>query len=368
MPQPPSKGVVAVTGAAGFIGSWCVKVLVDRGYIVRACVRSADDQTRVGFLQKLAPQQISLHSCDLSAPGAYDSAFSGCDAVIHTAAGIWSGPTNMQDQKGQYNEMTRGIQLFIDSVNKAQSVRRVVYTSSAAAMLDANVRLIERNPIVDENRYPDMTDKLASNPSVFGYPSAKVLSERQLGEASAASSGHWDVVMVNPGEVIGPILSPHQLYGWAASVAQIAAGEEQAHMPYHRPLIAVDVRDVAEAHVALLESSSLISGSRFLVVSSDKVYFSDMGRYISAALPELKGVPTTCGPSFLGKMSSVDAELLWSRVQLRNDAVKKATGMTFRPLLDTLRDNVMSVKTLCGEQATSSGVNAFKAKPGVSKL
>ena len=47
MAPVPSGGVVAVTGAAGFVGGWVVRRLLERGYRVRACVRNTADPTRL---------------------------------------------------------------------------------------------------------------------------------------------------------------------------------------------------------------------------------------------------------------------------------------------------------------------------------
>jgi len=46
----PKGGTVAVTGAAGFIGGWVVKLLLAEGYRVRACVRDVTNDERVAFL------------------------------------------------------------------------------------------------------------------------------------------------------------------------------------------------------------------------------------------------------------------------------------------------------------------------------
>ena len=47
-----SKGVVAVTGASGYIGSFVVSALLDAGYFVRACVRDPSNAEKVGHLRK----------------------------------------------------------------------------------------------------------------------------------------------------------------------------------------------------------------------------------------------------------------------------------------------------------------------------
>lgn len=153
MPAIPRPSTVAVTGAAGFVGGWVVRELLDRGHRARACVRDPDDETKVGFLRSMpahASGRLTLDTADLDRPGCFDDVFAGCDGVAHV-----SHVSTYDDA----DYVRRTCDHVIASVAASGSVRRVVVTSSIAAVIsEADIAELARRPVIDEDREPDGTN------------------------------------------------------------------------------------------------------------------------------------------------------------------------------------------------------------------
>lgn len=347
MGQVTRGGVVAVTGASGYIGGWTVHELLERGYRVRACVRDVDDDAKVGFLRAMpafASGRLTLHPADLDEPGCFDDVFRGCDGVAHA-----SHVTTYDDP----DYVRRTCDHVIASVDGSGSVQRVVVTSSLAAVIsEADVTELARRPVVDEDRHPDETNPKRTPERGQGYSMGKVIAERAFADA-AARNGRWDAVTICPADNIGPILSPHHAAGmWQRLIARMLEGQCSIFHgtgPY-RPWMLVDVRDDAACHVGLMESAVAGNGDRFLAMSTETRDYEEIVASIGRVLPELHHEPGPIADEAPERWKAREQEFrsIWAGLELRNDRIRAAVPIEFRPFDDSLRDCVESLIAIAG--------------------
>ena len=255
-----TNGIVAVTGATGFVGSHVCRELLKRGFTVRAVVRQPDNEAKVAHLVAMenAASNLTLARGNLMEPGSYDEAFAGADAVVHCAARV-----HEQGSAAMIPSHLEGTQNVLDSAQKAGSVRRFVQTSSIAAVQDPfKPRPDPEKPAnFAEEDYSD-----ACTPEVGGfYATAKREAERLVQGFCARAEVKFDCVILCPGVVIGECLCKAHTKASPVFVRQLIFGNEQfdVYMPW------VDAEDVAAAHAEALVREDAASGLGRFIVTGD---------------------------------------------------------------------------------------------------
>ncbi|KAL8227825.1 hypothetical protein R6Q57_015409 [Mikania cordata] len=247
--------VVCITGASGFIASWIVKLLLDRGYTVRATVRSLDDPKKTQHLLDLdgAKERLSLIEANLTVEGSFDSAVDGCVCVFHTASPVLFSVDDPQAQL--IDPAIKGTLNVLKSATKVQGLKRVVLTSSMAAVMFVE-RPLESGVVVDESW---SSDPLFCEQKKLWYHVSKTLAEDAA--VKFAKENGLELVVINPGYVIGPALQPTLNLTTHGILGIISTGKEVFSDGIYR---LVDVRDVANAHILAFENPE--ANGRYCIV------------------------------------------------------------------------------------------------------
>ncbi|KAL8496073.1 hypothetical protein ACS0TY_019975 [Phlomoides rotata] len=306
--------VVCVTGGSGYIASWLVKLLLLRGYTVKATVRDLRDPRRVAHLKALegAEERLQLFEANLIEDGSFDSVVDGCDGVFHTASPVLFEVTDPQAEL--IKPAVEGTLNVLRSCSKVPSLRRVVVTSSIAAVT------MNRNPkgpnvVVDETWF---SDPAFCEENKMWYPLAKTLAE-QAAWKFAEKKG-IDLVVMHPGFVLGPLLQSTLNFS-SGLLLEVVKGKEV--FPSFR---FVDVRDVVYAHIMAFENPS--ASGRYCLVGKSLSHSETM-----QVLHELY-------PSITGPVSG--SAIGNSAFQV---STKKASslGVNFMALEVSLKDTVESL-------------------------
>ena len=333
------KQTILVTGGTGYIGAWVVKGLLEHGHTVRATVRNIQQKEKYQFLQDIAEKSdgsIEFWEADLLKKGSFDEAAKGCDAIAHVAS-----PFKLKVKDGQkdlIDPAVIGTNNVLEAANKSGTVKKVVLTSSVAAIYGDNMDMKNQDLTSFNEEHFNTSSSLTHQP----YSFSKVEAEKKAWAIAKHQSG-WQLIVMNPSFVMGPFLSSHSESESLKFMADMLTGKFRtgaAELYFGF----VDVRDVAKAHVFALENK--VEG-RFIL--SERV--ADM-LAIASIIRKLFGnkfkLPTSNNPkwlvSLIGRFFGLSPKFVKNNVgipiKLDNSKSIQQLHMNYIPLEQTIKDMV----------------------------
>ncbi|KAI4373662.1 hypothetical protein MLD38_011765 [Melastoma candidum] len=311
--------VVCVTGASGYIASWLVKFLLHKGYTVKASVRDPSDPKKTEHLRSLegAQERLQLFKANLLEEGSFDSIVEGCEGVFHTASPFYH---DVKDPQAELvDPALKGTLNVLNSCAKVPSIKRVVLTSSVAAVV-YNEKPRTPDVVVDESWF--------SNPELCRENKAWYVLSKTLAEEAAwkfVKEKGIDMVTINPAMVIGPLLQP-TLNTSAAVILNLIKGVET--FP-NTTFGWVNVKDVADAHIKAFEVSS--ASGRYCLVES-VAHSSEIIKILGELYPSIP-LPQKCA----------DDKPFVPKYQVSKEKAK-SLGIEYIPLHQSIKETVDSLK------------------------
>lgn len=266
---------VCVTGASGFIGSWLIMRLLERGYSVRATVRDPDNIKKVQHLLELpkAKTHLTLWKAELSLEGSFDDAIQGCTGVFHVAT-----PMDF-DSKDPQNEVIKptvnGVLDIMKACAKAKTVRRIVFTSSAGTV-DVEER---RKQVYDENCWSDLEFIQSKKMTGWMYFVSKSLAEKAAWKY--AKENDLDFISIIPTLVVGPFIMPFMPPSLITALSLITGNE--AHYSILKQGHYVHLDDLCNAHIFLFEHPK--AEGRYICSSHDATIY-EIAQLLKEKYPE----------------------------------------------------------------------------------
>jgi nucleoside-diphosphate-sugar epimerase len=326
--------MVLVTGGTGFLGSYIIQHLVEKGHKVRALRRNI---SLPFWILKDVFDKVEWITGDVLDIGSLQEAMEGVDAVIHSAAVVSFVKKN---RRQMYQVNVEGTANVVDTMLE-KNINRLIHISSVAALGRS-----ASGGHVDEKK------KWESSKVNTHYSISKHKAELEVWRGIAEG---LEAVILNPSTILG--------YGdWNRGSCGIFKSVYKEFRWYSPGINGfVDVEDVARVVLLILEST--ITGERF-IVNGESWPFKKIQDVMSAAFG--KRHPTRQANAFLlgiawrmEKIKSIctghrplitkeSARVAMSKTWFENDKLLKALpGFSFTPLEET-------IKKACQKYCTSS--------------
>ena len=329
---------VLISGASGFIASHTIERLLGAGFEVIGTVRRPDDMAATAHLRAMpgAAERLRLVGADLRTPGAFAPVVQDADYVLHMASPYQL--TVADAARDLVQPAVQGTLSMLEACAGAPRVKRVVLTSSMAAITDEP----DSTRVLSEADWNDKSS-LTRNPYYF----SKAEAERAAWRFVETRKPAFDLVVINPFIVIGP-----SMVKAVNESNKILVDLLQGAYPMIMALTwgFVDVRDVADAHVAAMTTPG--ASGRYLCAGETRSmralveYLRGHG-FARARLPRL-GLDGPFGTRLALLAAATQpkgvASYLRSHlgrvVRYDNSKVQRELSLRFRPLEESLGDTL----------------------------
>jgi len=321
-----------VTGATGLLGNNLVRALVRDGWRVRALVRDPFKGRR-----QFDGLDVELVTGDLLAVEGFAPELKGVDVVFHTAAYFRDSYKGGAHREALHRINVGGTAELLRA-SHAAGVRRFVHTSSIATLIGPAGGLIDESMLRPKEAADD-------------YYRSKILADREVLQFLDDQPDFW-AALVLPGWMHGPgDMGP-------TSAGQMVVDFMHRRLPGIPPggFSVVDAREVAAAMIAAAERG--VRGRRYLAAGRPvemAELFGELEKISGVKAPRRKmPLALLYGVAALSevkaRLTGRPVLLSWATVRLMDRErgrnrydhrrSERELGLTFRPLAETLGDEI----------------------------
>jgi nucleoside-diphosphate-sugar epimerase len=339
----PSKPVM-VTGGSGYLASWVIRMLLERGMMVVATVRDPMDSAKTGHLQELANGSagtLKLFKADLLEAGSFDEPMKDSELVIHTASPfILTMPRNAENEL--IKPARTGTRNVLEAAKRSATVKRVVLTSSVVAIYGDNVNIASTQRGV----FTEMDWNTSGSAEHQPYAYSKTIAEKEAWTISKEQD-RWDLVVINPGWIMGPSLTKRTDSASIKTMIEFGNGTYKNGVPRLWNGV-VDVRDVAEAHIRAGFAPE--ASGRHIVVNQE-ITLMDIARILREKFGNDYPFPRREAPKFLfwliapmyGRTRKYVKNNVGIRIRFDNSRSRKELGLSYLPIEQTVTEHFQQI-------------------------
>ncbi|XWS48822.1 hypothetical protein CRYUN_Cryun13aG0109400 [Craigia yunnanensis] len=261
--QATSK--VCVTGGAGYIGSWLVKKLLEKGYTVHATLRNLEDKSKVGLLKSLpgADTKLVLFQADIYNPNEFKRAIQGCEFVFHVATPQQTGNGSTQSSQEIVEAAISGVRSIAESCIQSQSIKRLIYTASVLATSPLTKDGFNIKSYINESYWTPLDVAFTHGLEYMQtYTVSKTLAEKEALSYNDNPDGKLEVVTLPCGLVGGETLLSFVPLSMEVMFSQLIG-----KLPTFKGLELMEallgsipilhIEDVCDAHIFCMERPSM---------------------------------------------------------------------------------------------------------------